>query len=323
MIWTLGRSRPLSRLVRRVAVPLDLAPAAIPECLWWVERFRGRDYLRVIAHPTRMRLQATAPSAVIWEWVSEEIEFLSEPGSKSTGRLRSNLRTQPGARFAAWVDVAPELMAELNRTRGGALRHRQDVAEFWPLAGPEESGVEDTGVEALLHPAKGTRNHQALLLGLAEELRRLGWAVTHNHEVDARVSRRSRQVIFEVKTAEATASAQQLRLAVGQLLHYEYLFGPCARRTLLALVVRDSEVIRAEDRRFLESLGISLVCCTSRGWIGLTDVLRWLEGESRVVRAVSAPTPAAWQGDEARVERHGSRSRDTQRALAQWFEEKE
>jgi len=91
--------------------------------------------------------------------------------------------------------------------------------------------------------------------------------------MDARVQAEGVQVIFEVKTALEGDRVEQMRLGVGQLLHYRSLLGYLAAVTVLALVIDWHAGIGIPERRYLAAAGVTLVTATPYGFEGLAELL--------------------------------------------------
>lgn len=145
--------------------------------------------------------------------------------------------------FAAQVllELSPVLAAAFQPLSGDAVR------PAWPIP------------PAILDSDASTSAHQNLVRRLVEECKRLGYELTSNGHVDARAAIGSRQILFEVKTADADSFVTQVRLAVGQLLDYRQRYGGAARSTALCVVVSDVPAYRAWAKRFLAGVSISAV----------------------------------------------------------------
>ena len=100
------------------------------------------------------------------------------------------------------------------------------------------------GIPMSIGPEPRTAEHQALLGRLVGAIESHGLQATYNVFVDARVIGGGRQLLFEVKSANAGSFSDQLRLAVGQLLEYRFRFGRMTERTDLCVVITDVPVLR-------------------------------------------------------------------------------
>ena len=107
------------------------------------------------------------------------------------------------------------------------------------------------------------RAHEIILLALAKELLSRGLEPTYNHFIDLAISLGQYDVLFEVKSTNINNFIRQARLAVAQLLEYQFRLRKQNgdRPTMLVAVVEKVNPINDQNfvREFLKSVGIELI----------------------------------------------------------------
>jgi hypothetical protein len=272
LVWTTHRPKAPNFQQRRLAVPYGGQAPQLPDRLWWVERFRGSDYLRLVAHPNQVEIRSGEPSTMICGWDSSAATFMPRSTSHGSGKLLRNCPNPVGSSMATWWNPPAATVADLDRVAARCSPRADGTLRFSPMpaAVVMPPNVGDRAVP--FNPTRGSRSHQRLLAALVRALRNAGVAVTYSREIDARVRLPGKEFLFEVKTTEGDWKAQ-FRLGVGQLLHYKQMAAIARVEQVLVLVVDRSIAVDRAGHALMREVGIKLLIATRDGFDGLRPML--------------------------------------------------
>jgi len=124
-----------------------------------------------------------------------------------------------------------------------------------------EKGINED-ISSVTTTPPDSRRHQQILQQLRDRLLELGFAPEYNGFVDCKISCESGDVYFEVKSASQDTFVHQMRLGVGQLLHYIWKDHKTTSRPIRGFLVIEDVSAREGFKDFVHSVPFD-ICLSS------------------------------------------------------------